>query len=157
MGAVSPQIVQGFRAVAAASVSDAVDRVVGRRGFMSATIKPVFPAAIVGPAATVLEGPGPDPGPPIHALEAIDKSPPGTVIVIGTEDPGPARDVAWRSSDLAESGTWRETPSRCSPCSPRESTRWRAGTGSARSNRFRRRPKPGPECLGPAGDLLEVT
>jgi 4-hydroxy-4-methyl-2-oxoglutarate aldolase len=94
MGAVSPQIVQGFRAVAAASVSDAVDRVVGRRGFMSATIKPVFPAAIVGPAATVLEGPGPDPGPPIHALEAIDKSPPGTVIVIGTEDPGPARDVA---------------------------------------------------------------
>ena len=94
MAAVSRQIVQGFRQVAAASVADAVDRVVERRGFMSATIRPVFPAAIVGPAATVLEGPDGQPVPPIHALEAIDQSPPGTVIVIGTEDPGAAEDVA---------------------------------------------------------------
>jgi 4-hydroxy-4-methyl-2-oxoglutarate aldolase len=94
MAHVSADVVQAFREVAAASVADAVDKVVGRRGFMSASIKPVYPGRVVGPAATVLEGPGGDAGPPLHALEAIDRSPPGTVVVIGTEDPVAAGDVA---------------------------------------------------------------
>lgn len=94
MAEVSADVVQAFREVAAASVADAVDKVVGRRGFMSASITPVYPGRIVGPATTVLEGPSGDAGPPLHALEAIDRSPPGTVVVIGTEDPVAAEDVA---------------------------------------------------------------
>ncbi|HEX2032165.1 MAG TPA: RraA family protein [Actinomycetota bacterium] len=90
----TPEVVAGFRDVAAASVADAVDRVLGRRGFMSSRIKPAFPSRIAGPAATVLEGPGSEPRPPIHALEAIDQSPPGTVVVIATQDPVAAEDVA---------------------------------------------------------------
>jgi 4-hydroxy-4-methyl-2-oxoglutarate aldolase len=90
----SPETVSGFRDVAAASVADAVDAVVGRRGFMSSRIRPVFPAKISGPATTVLEGPGTEALPPLHALEAIDDSAEGTIIVIGTEDPDAAEDVA---------------------------------------------------------------
>jgi 4-hydroxy-4-methyl-2-oxoglutarate aldolase len=90
----SAETVNGFRDVAAASVADAVDRVVGRRGFMSSRIKAVFPARVAGPATTVLEGPSTGSGPPVHALEAIDESPEGTVVVIATEDPSAAEDVA---------------------------------------------------------------
>jgi 4-hydroxy-4-methyl-2-oxoglutarate aldolase len=94
LGEPAPEVVSGFREVAAASVADAVDAVIGSRGFMSSRIRPVFPAKIVGPAATVMEGPGAEAVPPIHALEAIDDSAEGTVIVIGTEDPVVAEDVA---------------------------------------------------------------
>jgi 4-hydroxy-4-methyl-2-oxoglutarate aldolase len=90
----SAETVNGFRDVAAASVADAVDRVVGRRGFMSSRIKAAFPARVAGPATTVLEGPSAGSGPPVHALEAIDQSSEGTVVVIATEDPSAAEDVA---------------------------------------------------------------
>jgi 4-hydroxy-4-methyl-2-oxoglutarate aldolase len=90
----SAETVSGFRDVAAASVADAVDRVVGRRGFMSSRIKAVFPVRVAGPATTVLEGPSRGSGPPVLALEAIDQSPEGTVVVIATEDPSAAEDVA---------------------------------------------------------------
>ncbi|MDQ7844524.1 MAG: RraA family protein, partial [Armatimonadota bacterium] len=88
------EIIDGFRSVATASVSDAVDRVVKRPGFMSHEIKPVFPAKIAGPAVTVLERAALDSQPPHHALQAIDEAAPGAIIVIGMEDPQAARDVA---------------------------------------------------------------
>jgi len=36
-------MLEGFKQMAMASVSDGVDRVAGRRGFMSHEIEPVFP------------------------------------------------------------------------------------------------------------------
>jgi 4-hydroxy-4-methyl-2-oxoglutarate aldolase len=88
------ETLEGFRGVAAASVSDAVDAVIGRPAFMSPDIRAVSPGKLVGPAATVLEGVGTEARPPLHALQAIDTSEPGTVIVIGMEDPEAGRRVA---------------------------------------------------------------
>ncbi|MDQ7820485.1 MAG: RraA family protein [Armatimonadota bacterium] len=81
-------------AVTTASVADAVDRVIRRRGFMAAEIKPLAPVRIVGPAVTVLERRSLEAHPPRHALDAIDEAPPGSIIVIATDDPEAARDVA---------------------------------------------------------------
>lgn len=87
-------LLEGFRAVTTASVADAVDRVTKRPGFMSYEIKPIMPAKIVGPAVTVLERAALEVQPPRHALQAIDESAPGTIVVIGLEDPEGARNVA---------------------------------------------------------------
>jgi 4-hydroxy-4-methyl-2-oxoglutarate aldolase len=87
-------IIESFRTVTTASVADAVDRVVRRPGYMSHEIKPVLTAKIVGPATTVLERQALDTQPPTHALQAIDAAAPGTIVVIGMEDPEGSRDVA---------------------------------------------------------------
>lgn len=87
-------LLEGFRATSTASAADAVDRVVRRPGFMSHQIKPILPGRIAGPAVTVLERTGLEAQPPRHALEAIDEAPRGSIIVIGLEDAGSARDVA---------------------------------------------------------------
>ena len=79
----SKAIIGGFMKVSTASVSDAVDKVAGRRGFMDHEIKPrINDKKIVGPAVTILEGPTTESLPPQHALDAIDASPAGSVIVI---------------------------------------------------------------------------
>lgn len=89
----SKEVINQFKNVATASVSDAVDQVVGKRGFMDFEIKPrINDQRIVGPAVTVLEGPAEESVPPTHALEAIDASDDGSVIVIGLE--GTDRNVA---------------------------------------------------------------
>jgi regulator of RNase E activity RraA len=88
------QLVSRFRAVTTASVADAVDRVLKRPGFMSYEIKPILSANIVGPAVTVLEGPTTESRPPTHALHALDEAEPGSIIVIGMEDPQASRNVA---------------------------------------------------------------
>ena len=76
-------IIDGFMKVSTASVSDAVDKIAGRRGFMDHEIKPrINDKKIVGPAVTILEGPTAESLPPKHALDAIDESPAGSVIVI---------------------------------------------------------------------------
>ena len=76
-------IINGFMAVATASVADAVDKLAGKRGYMDHAIKPrINEKKIVGPAVTVLEGPTDEFVPPQHALDAIDESEPGSVIVI---------------------------------------------------------------------------
>ena len=78
-------LVAGFRQVATASVADAVDKVAGRTGFLPAAIKPrINENKIVGPAVTVQEGPTEEVLPPQHALDAIDESEAGSVIVIST-------------------------------------------------------------------------
>lgn len=87
-----PTIIERFRKLATASVADAVDKVAGQRGYMQYEIKPrAGTHKIVGPAATVLEGPTDEPQPPTHALDTIDESDAGTVLVIGV---GGERDVA---------------------------------------------------------------
>ncbi|WP_305987872.1 RraA family protein [Roseibium sp. MMSF_3544] len=76
-------LIAGFRETATASVADAVDKIVGRKGYLDQAIKPrINDKKIVGPAVTVLEGPTDEFVPPQHALDAIDESEPGSVIVI---------------------------------------------------------------------------
>ncbi|MEO1194415.1 MAG: RraA family protein [Pseudomonadota bacterium] len=76
-------LIAGFRGTATASVADAVDKIAGKRGYLDAAIKPrINETKIVGPAVTVLEGPSDEFVPPQHALDAIDESDAGSVIVI---------------------------------------------------------------------------
>jgi regulator of RNase E activity RraA len=69
--------------VATASVADSVDKVCGRRGYMDHEMRPrINEKRIVGPAVTVQEGPTTEFVPPQHALDLIDASPAGSVMVI---------------------------------------------------------------------------
>ena len=80
---VRTSIIDGYMKVSTASVSDAVDKIAGRRGYMDHEIKPrINEKKVVGPAVTILEGPTDEALPPKHALDAIDESPKGSVIVI---------------------------------------------------------------------------
>ena len=77
------EIIAGLRTVATASVADAVDKVAGKRGYLGHQIKPrINDKKICGPAVTILEGPTDEFLPPQHALDAIDESDAGSVIVI---------------------------------------------------------------------------
>jgi regulator of RNase E activity RraA len=79
------ELVSGFSQVATASVADAVDKIAGRRGYMDQAVKGrINDKKVVGPAVTVLEGPTSEFEPPQLALDAIDESHSGSVIVIGT-------------------------------------------------------------------------
>lgn len=79
-------LIAGFRAVATASVSDAVDSITGKRGYMDAAIKPrINDQKIAGPAVTITEVATPEFLPPQFALDAIDESPAGSVICISVE------------------------------------------------------------------------
>lgn len=79
------ELIAGFRGTAIASVADAVDKVAGKPGFLNNKIRPrINETKIVGPAVTVLEGPTDEVLPPQHALDVIDASDPGSVIVIST-------------------------------------------------------------------------
>jgi regulator of RNase E activity RraA len=82
--------IQAYRSVTTASVADALWEQ-GISGHMTHDIKPIFPVKIVGPAVTVLEEPTTERQPPTHALELIDNSEPGSVIVISING---FRDVA---------------------------------------------------------------
>jgi regulator of RNase E activity RraA len=77
-------VIQQFYTVTTASVADAVDQVVGVRGYMHHSIKPrINDKKVVGPAVTVKEGPTTEKLPPQHALELIDSAEAGSVVVIG--------------------------------------------------------------------------
>lgn len=79
------ELIEGFRGTATASVADAVDKIAGKSGLLNHDIRPrINEAKIVGPAVTVLEGPTDEFLPPQHALDIIDASEPGSVIVIST-------------------------------------------------------------------------
>jgi 4-hydroxy-4-methyl-2-oxoglutarate aldolase len=84
-------VIAGFEKVALASVADAVDQVVGQRGFMNYDMRPAIPGRIVGRAATALVRPAPPekatPQDAVrHSVEMIDNAPPGTVGVIVMAD-----------------------------------------------------------------------
>ena len=75
-----------YRKVATASVADAVDKITGQRGYMQHEIKPrINEKKVVGPAVTVLEAATDEFMPPQHALDAIDESAAGSVIVISID------------------------------------------------------------------------
>ncbi len=70
--------------VATASVADAVEQLIGKRAYMDHAIKPrINDKKVVGPAVTIQEGSTEEFLPPQHALDAIDESPEGSVLVIG--------------------------------------------------------------------------
>jgi regulator of RNase E activity RraA len=73
-----------LKAVASASVADAVDKLASQRGYMDHVIKPrINDSKIAGPAITVLEEPTTEVLAPQHALDLIDTAEPGSVMVIG--------------------------------------------------------------------------
>ena len=89
--AISPEIIRAFRGITTASVADAL-WALGISGHMSHEIKPFMKVKIVGPAVTVREEPTTtERVPPSHALDLIDHSPAGSVIVIAVDG---FRDVA---------------------------------------------------------------
>ncbi|MEK7408504.1 MAG: RraA family protein [Acidobacteriota bacterium] len=83
-------LVAGFKKTTVASVSDAVDQVTGKRGFMSHGMRPMIPGQVVGRAVTALIRPAPpEKATPAlavkHSVEMIDNSKPGEVGVIVME------------------------------------------------------------------------
>ena len=85
------QLLEGFRKSTVASVADAVDQIVGQRGFMSHDMRPRIPGQIVGRAVTALlrQAPAEKATPALsarHSTMMIDNSKPGEVGVIVVEN-----------------------------------------------------------------------
>jgi regulator of RNase E activity RraA len=81
-------LLDGFRHVEAASVSDAVEQITGKKTFMSHRMRPVFPAKFAGLALTVLlkKEANHDPDALKGMLAAIDHGGPNSVYVMVVED-----------------------------------------------------------------------
>jgi regulator of RNase E activity RraA len=84
-----PSLIDGFRLVEVASVSDAMEQLYGQRGYMSHEMRPLSPTKFAGPAVTVLlkkeehkDGAKASQG----MLDLIDSSPAGSVYVMVLED-----------------------------------------------------------------------
>jgi 4-hydroxy-4-methyl-2-oxoglutarate aldolase len=82
-------LIEGFRTVEVASVSDAMEQLYGQRGYMAHDMRPLSPTKFAGPAVTVLlkkeehkEGSAASQG----MLDAIDSSPAGSVYVMVLDD-----------------------------------------------------------------------
>ena len=80
-------LIAGFKKTTVASVADAVDQVVGRRGYLAHDVRPVIAGQVVGRAVTALVRPAPPEKatPPLavkHSVEMIDSAQPGEVGVI---------------------------------------------------------------------------
>ncbi|MFB3785567.1 MAG: RraA family protein [bacterium] len=86
-------VVEQFSRLTSSSISDAVDRVTGRRGYMDHDMRPVYSAPFCGRAVTVLAQPSTASEPPRMALDLIDTEAPGKVLVIVMDGPD-GRDVA---------------------------------------------------------------
>ncbi len=80
----SKDIIEGYRAIfSTASIADACDQLIGETMFLPFSIKNrINEKKIVGPAVTILEDVTEEKLPPQHALDAIDESEEGSVIVI---------------------------------------------------------------------------
>jgi len=78
--------------IPAATLSDAVDQVVGRRGFMSHDMRPIsMEKRMAGRAKTVLFGPSGEQTQeknrgPLYGIQVIDESGPGDIMVVVTGD-----------------------------------------------------------------------
>lgn len=84
-------LIAGFSKRTVASVSDAVDQVCGKRGFLSHKIRPIVPGKLVGRAATALVRPADkSQATPAaatrHSVEMIENARPGDVGVIVMAD-----------------------------------------------------------------------
>jgi regulator of RNase E activity RraA len=87
----SDPMIAGFQKSTVASVADAVDQVIGKRGYMSHDMRPWIPGKIVGRAATaVVEPATPDKATPAlavkHSVEMIEGAKPGEIGVIVMKD-----------------------------------------------------------------------
>ena len=89
------RLLQGFAQLSTSSISDAIDQITGKRGYMSHEIRHVFTTKICGRAVTVLARPSSQNEPPKIALELIDTEPPGKVLVIVMEGPDGANVAAF--------------------------------------------------------------
>jgi len=82
------RMVEAYRHVEAASVSDAVEQLLHQKTYLSHRMQPIFPAKFAGTALTVLLRKEENQDP--HALDgmlaAIDSGAPGSVYVIKVED-----------------------------------------------------------------------
>ena len=82
-------LLDGFRHVEAASVSDAEEKILGRRMYMSHRMRPIFASKFAGFALTVQlkkdEGTQ-DPNALAGMLSAIDQGAPDSVYVMALED-----------------------------------------------------------------------
>lgn len=83
-------LIDGFRKSTVASVSDAVDQVVGVRGFMSHDMMPRIPGKVVGRATTAVLKPAPPEAATAalsarHSVAMIDEAKPGDVGIIVVE------------------------------------------------------------------------
>jgi regulator of RNase E activity RraA len=83
-------LIDGFKQTTVASAADAVDQVVGKRGFMSHDMRPQIPGAFVGRATTALLRPAPPEQATAqlsarHSIEMIDTAKEGEVGVIVIE------------------------------------------------------------------------
>ncbi len=90
-GPAEDPLIAGFKKTTVASVADAVDQVVGRRGYMSHDMRPRVEGRIVGRAATALLKPAsPERATPSltarHSVGMIDEAKPGDVGVIVIEN-----------------------------------------------------------------------
>jgi regulator of RNase E activity RraA len=82
-------ILDGYRHVEVASVSDAIEKVLGRRMYMSHRMRPLFPTKFAGYALTVqlkLDEGNTDPNALAGMLAAIDSGGPGSVYVMTVEN-----------------------------------------------------------------------
>lgn len=98
-------LVDAFRRIPTASVSDAVDQVAKKRGFLAHDMRPVFETKFAGRAVTALLRPLEKGAAPsgalgvLHSVQAIDESGPGQVLIVVLEDGG-----GWRAKDIAGIG-----------------------------------------------------
>lgn len=81
-------LLDGYRHVEVASVSDAMEKLTGRRIYLSHRMRPIFPAKFVGVALTVKlkKEENHDPGALEGMLAAIDQGGPNSVYVMAIED-----------------------------------------------------------------------
>src|ERR1700756_2802671 len=81
-------LLDGFPHVEVASVSDAIEQVLGRKMYMTHRMRPIFPAKFAGFALTVLlkKEANHDPSALSGMLEAIDHGAPHSVYVMVVED-----------------------------------------------------------------------
>jgi regulator of RNase E activity RraA len=81
-------LLEGFRHVEAASVSDALEQISGHKMYMTHHMRPIFPTKFAGFALTVLlkKESNNDPGALSGMLAAIDQGAPNSVYVMVVED-----------------------------------------------------------------------
>ena len=81
-------LLDGFRHVEVASVSDALERLTGQKMYMTHRMRPIFPTRFAGRAITVLlkKETNHDPGALNGMLQAIDSGAPNSVYVMVVED-----------------------------------------------------------------------
>ena len=101
-------LIAGYKKTSSSSVSDAMDQVLGQRGFLSHKIRPVVAGPVVGHAITALSKPAkPEDATPAlstrHLTAMIDESKPGEVGVIVMEDGADVAAIGGLMSTAAKS------------------------------------------------------